>query len=491
VNRLARMMALSLALLCLFTIGAGAAAARLMPHRLSLFELPAIGGHSVAKPGRVLHASTGAPSTTSSAGMATVAGVTARVSREVTSGALGAHVGALVTDLSSGRALYQQNAAAGFAPASTTKIATAVAALETLGPQARFSTRVMLGRSFKASAGHGAKIVLVGGGDPTLAVRRYPPGDYPQPATLSALAAATAKALRAKGIGAVSVSYDGSMFGGPLVAKGWKPVGAAGNYISSGNFAPITGLEVDQGRLTARGNPQDSDDAGNYRPRSLTPTRDAANAFVMLLRHAGIVVHGKPSSASAPRHGTALATVQSPALAAIVQQMLTESNNVIAETLARQVAVATGRPGTFVGGAAAVTAAAAKLNVHGLHLYDGSGLSPLDRISPRALVGLVALAAKSKARLRPVITGMPVAGFSGTLGPGSFFGPFGKDGLGMVRAKTGNLNHVATMAGVALTTHGQLLAFAFMGNDIPARLGAQPESTLAQLATALAGCGCG
>jgi D-alanyl-D-alanine carboxypeptidase/D-alanyl-D-alanine-endopeptidase (penicillin-binding protein 4) len=211
----------------------------------------------------------------------------------------------------------------------------------------------------------------------------------------------------------------------------------------------------------------------------------------MLLRHAGIVVHGKPSSASAPRHGTALATVQSPALAAIVQQMLTESNNVIAETLARQVAVATGRPGTFVGGAAAVTAAAAKLNVHGLHLYDGSGLSPLDRISPRALVGLVALAAKSKARLRPVITGMPVAGFSGTLGPGSFFGPFGKDGLGMVRAKTGNLNHVATMAGVALTTHGQLLAFAFMGNDIPARLGAQPESTLAQLATALAGCGCG
>jgi D-alanyl-D-alanine carboxypeptidase/D-alanyl-D-alanine-endopeptidase (penicillin-binding protein 4) len=61
----------------------------------------------------------------------------------------------------------------------------------------------------------------------------------------------------------------------------------------------------------------------------------------------------------------------------------------------------------------------------------------------------------------------------------------------MVRAKTGNLNHVATMAGVALTTHGQLLAFAFMGNDISARLGAQPESTLAQLATALAGCGCG
>jgi len=491
VNRLARMMALSLALLCLFTIGAGAAVARLMPHRLSLFELPAISGHGVARPGKVLHPSTGAPSTTSSAGVATVAGVTARVSRVVTSGALGAHVGALVTDLSSGQSLYQQNAMTGFTPASTTKIATAVAALEMLGPQARFSTRVMLGRGAKAGAGHRARIVLVGGGDPTLAVRRYPAGDYPQPATLSALAAATAKALRAKGISSVSVSYDGSMFGGPMVARGWKKIGEPGNYISTGNFAPIAGLEVDQGRLTARGTPEDSDDAGNYRPRSLTPSRDAADAFVMLLRQDGITVHGKPSGAPTPRSRTPLATVQSPALAAIVQQMLTESNNVIADTLARQVAVATGRPGTFAGAAAAVTAAAAKLNVHGLHLFDGSGLSPLDRISPRALVGLVAVAAKSKARLRPVITGMPVAGFSGTLGPGSFFGPFGKAGLGMVRAKTGNLNHVATMAGIALTAHGQLLAFAFMGNGISARLGAQPESTLAQLATALADCGCG
>src|SRR4029077_6097760 len=95
VNRLARMIALSLALLCLFTIGAGAAVARLMPHRLSLFELPAISGHGVAKPGSVLHASTGTPSTASSAGVATVAGVTARVSHVVRSGALGAHVGAL------------------------------------------------------------------------------------------------------------------------------------------------------------------------------------------------------------------------------------------------------------------------------------------------------------------------------------------------------------------------------------------------------------
>jgi serine-type D-Ala-D-Ala carboxypeptidase/endopeptidase (penicillin-binding protein 4) len=495
VNRLARMLALALALLCLFTIGAGAAVARLMPHRLALFQLPAVSGHGLARPGKALRATTGSPSGGSGGsggtggGVATATGVTARVDGLVKSGNLGPHVGALVADLSTGQVLYAQDAAAGFAPASTTKIATAVAALETLGPQARFSTRVLIGG--RAGAAGGAQLMLAGGGDPTLAVHPYPDGDYPRPATLSTLAAATARALRAKGTKSVTLRYDASLFGGPAAARGWKPFGAAGNYVSSGNITPITGLEADQGRLTAHGIPEDADDPGNFRPRSLTPSQDAARAFAVLLRKDGITVRGKPSAGHAPRAGRVLALVRSPTLAAIVQQMLTESNNVIAETLARHVAIATGRPGTFAGAAAGVVAVAAKLKVHGLHLYDGSGLSPMDRISPRALVTLVALAARSGARLRPVITGMPVAGFSGTLGPGSFFGPFGRAGLGMVRAKTGNLTHVATMAGVTVTASGQVLAFAFMGNDIPVRLAGQPEATLAQLATALAGCGCG
>jgi D-alanyl-D-alanine carboxypeptidase len=106
-------------------------------------------------------------------------------------------------------------------------------------------------------------------------------------------------------------------------------------------------------------------------------------------------------------------------------------------------------------------------------------------------VKLVSLAAGAgPAKLRPVITGLPVAGFSGTLGPGSFFGPFGGAGLGTVRAKTGNIKGVATMAGIAYSRSGELLAFAFMGNGISKKLGVQPELTLSQLATALAACGC-
>ena len=515
-NRLARMMALTLALLCLFTIGAGAAVAKLLPARLTLFEMPRVSAAGLARSGSALPGAPGSPPA-GRGGVATAAGVSASLGGLITSGNLGPHVGALVTDVSTGQVLYELNPATGFAPASTTKIATAIAALDTLGPGARFTTKVVMRPRAPGTGGPGSQgspgthgspgtqgrpasqaaaaipaIVLVGGGDPVLAVRRYPPGDYPQPATLSALAAATARALRARGVTAVKVGYDDSRFGGPLMAPGWKAFGTAGNYVTSGNITPITGLEVDQGRLTASGAPDDSDDPGNYRPRSLTPSRDAAHAFTVLLRKDGITVRGKPAPERAPANGSPLAAVHSPPLAEVVQQMLSESNNVIAETLARQAAVATGRPGTFNGAAAAVTAVAAKLNVTGLRLVDGSGLSPMDRISPRALVGLVGLAARSgPGRLRPAITGMPVAGFTGTLAPGSFFGPFGRDALGTVRAKTGNLTHVATMAGVAYTASGQLLAFAFMANDISQRLATLPEFTLAQLATALAGCGCG
>ncbi|HEX9030807.1 MAG TPA: D-alanyl-D-alanine carboxypeptidase/D-alanyl-D-alanine-endopeptidase [Streptosporangiaceae bacterium] len=489
-NRLARMVVVTLALLCAFTIGAGAAIARLLPPRLALFQMPQVAGARLAATGHGLQGAVGPAA--GSGGQATASAVSARLSPLIGSGGLGSSVGALVTDLSTGRVLYQLNPAVGFTPASTTKIATAVAAIDVLGPGARFTTSVTMSPAAGAGAAHGGvpTIVLVGGGDPVLAAGPYPAGDYPQPATLTSLAARAAAALRAKGISQVRLRYDDSLFGGPVLGPGWPAFGTATNYVYTGNFTQITGLEVDQGRLTASGRPEDSDDPFNYRPRSLTPSADAAKAFARFLRKDGIAVHG--TLAGPPRHaGPVIASVRSPALAEIVQQMLTESNNVIAETLARHVAIATGRPGTFSGAAAAVMAVDRKLGVTGIQLYDGSGLSPLNRISPRALVGLVRLAAGSgPARLRTVITGMPVSGFSGTLAPGSYFGPFGQAGLGTVRAKTGNLTGVVTMAGIVYTASGQALAFAFMGNNIAVKQAGTAGITLAQLATALAGCGC-
>ncbi len=319
--------------------------------------------------------------------VATAAGVEAALSPVLGLATLGKHVGAVVDDLSSGQVLLSRNASSGFAPASTAKLAVAVAALDVLGPAATFTTRVVAGSS-------ASSIVLVGGGDPTLAAGHPPASNYPQSAALASLAGQTARELRARGVRAVRLGYDTSLFTGPVLAPGWPR-----SYVTTGNVTPISSLEVDQGRLTASGAPQDANDGENFRPRTFAPAAEAAQSFAGFLAGDGIRVRGVVTQTAAPHGAASIAAVKSPPLAEIVYWMLSQSNNVIAENLARQVAIATGRPASFSGAAAAETAVLRKLGVGGMiRLVDGSGLSPRDRIAPNAEVQLIRLAAAEPAR---------------------------------------------------------------------------------------------
>ena len=159
--------------------------------------------------------------------------------------------------------------------------------------------------------------MLIGGGDPTLAVNEYPSSDYPRPATLAQLAAGTARALRAQGRRSVRLGYDTSLYSGPNLAPGW-PEGD----IALGDITPIDALEADQGRLTPGGALEDDDDPVNYRPRTDDPAGMTAAAFARLLARDGITVTGAPAQAAAPASAPVLASVSSPPLAAIVEQML-------------------------------------------------------------------------------------------------------------------------------------------------------------------------
>jgi serine-type D-Ala-D-Ala carboxypeptidase/endopeptidase (penicillin-binding protein 4) len=460
--------------LCAFTIAAGVTVSRLLPARLALWQTPRIAATRLPGSGAALAAATGSAS---GGAAATPAGMARAIAPIAGSQVLGSELGVLVTDLATGQVLYSRNADTGFAPASTNKLATSVAALQVLGPSARFRTKVVAGPGDSA-------IVLVGGGDPTLAAGLPPASDYPQPATLLDLAKQTSAALRARGRHSVSLSYDTSLYSGPGLAPGW-PAG----YVSTGNVSIITPLEADQGRVTRSGAPADSEASGGQ--RSADPAAVAAASFARFLAADGIGVRGAPTPATATRRGSVLASVQSPPLSAIVGWMLGESNNVIAENLARHVAMATGRPASFSGAAEAVTATLRGLGVTGaISLADGSGLSPDDRLSPAVLGQLIRLAA-DRAQLRSVLTGLPVEGFSGTLAQrGSVFGLGGRDGFGVVRAKTGNLSTVAALAGTAYARDGQLLAFAIMADKIPQSGLPTAATTMVDLASTLAGCGC-
>jgi serine-type D-Ala-D-Ala carboxypeptidase/endopeptidase (penicillin-binding protein 4) len=465
---------LTLAMINVCTLAAGIAVARMLPPRLAALRVPVISAGRVAAAGTVLGSGTqGGP-------LPTANGLRQALAGPLSAAALGPRVSALVADPVTGRVLVSAHGTRLMIPASTTKLATGLAALAVLGDDARFTTRVVRGTAPDS-------IILVGGGDPTLAVNPFPARDYPQPATLAGLAASTALALKAQGRQAVVLGYDTSLYSGPQMAPGWSQA-----YVSAGDVTPIVSLEVDQGRLTAAGRPEDSDDPYNLQARSSDPAAMAAAAFAALLTGDGIHVTGAPAAQPAPARPAQIASVTSPPLAALVAQMLEESNNVIAEDLARQVALATGEPASFSGAAQAVTTALGKLGVTtGIRLVDGSGLSPQDAIAPVTLTKVLELAV-ARPGLRSLLAGLPVAGFSGTLSAGeSVFAGIGGAALGSVRAKTGNLGTVASLAGLVYDKSGGVLVFAFMADQVPsAGMLHAAASAIDAAASALAGCGC-
>jgi D-alanyl-D-alanine carboxypeptidase/D-alanyl-D-alanine-endopeptidase (penicillin-binding protein 4) len=481
VHRTRTLALITLALLNVFTLGAGVVVARMLPPRLAALRLPVTAIRPLIGAGQLL-APAQTSATRTSARLPADSALGVMLSAALPKADTGPGIGIEVADAQTGQVLFQDNASALATPASTTKLMTAVAALAVLGPDARFATTV---RAEKGT------IVLVGGGDPTLAVNQYPSSDYPRPATLASLAARAAQALKAQGRGSVRLGYDTSLYNGPDMAPGWSE-----SLVYTGNVTPIVSLEADQGRLTANGAFQDDDDPINYAARPMDPAAMTAAAFASALKRDGIKVTGSPAEVTAASSAPVIASVSSPTVSAIAEQMLLESNNVIAENLARQVAIAMGMPATFSGAADAVMTEARRLGVTTpVHLVDGSGLSPDDGIAPETLVRVLELAA-SKPQLRAVVTGLPVAGFVGTLSAGmSDFGGIGSlaDGAarGVVRAKTGNLGTVAALAGLAYDRDGRLLLFAIMAPSVPsAGLLQNAADAIDSAAAGLAKCGC-
>ncbi|MEU4349506.1 D-alanyl-D-alanine carboxypeptidase/D-alanyl-D-alanine-endopeptidase [Streptomyces sp. NPDC023838] len=365
---------------------------------------------------------------------------------------LGPQPAAAVYDTATGKQLYGQRADTAMTPASTVKIATAVAALSALGPDHRIPTTVVAPATSNA-------LTLVGGGDPTLGKDG-----------LRALADATARALRTRGVTDAVLTYDLSRYSGPEL----HPIGP------NENIARVVALMTDEGRT-------DGSDSGPA-PRSGDPAGDTAHTFASLLRERGITA-SPPRPARAPQGAAELARTLSAPLSDLVERMLTNSDNDLAEALARQTAIAAGQSADFDGAAKAVAARLAALGLPqaaGARFADGSGLSREDRVSAELLTLLLARAADpAHPELRPVLTGLPVAGFTGTLR--ARYGA-ASTGTGLVRAKTGTLSGVNALAGTVVDADGHLLTFAFLADSTPGPDAAQ--HALDRLAEQLARCGC-
>jgi D-alanyl-D-alanine carboxypeptidase/D-alanyl-D-alanine-endopeptidase (penicillin-binding protein 4) len=394
------------------------------------------------------------------------AAVAAALAQAATDPALGGRLLAQVTDGTTGGALYSRLAPTPAAPASTAKLLTAAGLLAVRSPTDRLTTNVV--------AGAAGTVVLVGGGDPTLTgAAAGQPGAYAGAARISDLAAQVRRALGSSP-GLQRVVVDDSLFTGPTISPDWGTEDVPTDYAGA-----ITAVMADG----ARANPTDG-------IRSADPDLAAGSELAAALGVPGAqVTRGK-----APASTKVLGTVDSPPLSDLIGQMLQDSDNVIAEVLARHVAIATGQPASFSGAATAIRTVLARLGVDpGAGMRDGSGLAADDRVSAATLAGVLRLVIGAKnPGLHAIVAALPVAAWSGTLADRYLPGSTGARGAGVVRAKTGTLTGVSSLAGIVHDADGRLLTFALLADQVAPGVDATraAEAALDRIATILAGCGC-
>ena len=398
------------------------------------------------------------PVSGSSAPVPTAAGLARELDGVLSRTQAGA-VSAVVVDAATGDVLFGRSAERGRIPASTVKLLTAAAALTALGPQATIETKAVV----DDAQARVPIVTLVGAGDATLsrASRRW--------ASLADLADQVADALATD---AVALRFDATAFTGPALSPSWPS-----SFPRAGIVAPVSALMVDHGRARPGGI-----------SRVTKPARKAAEVFAALLAERGVRVESIRAGAPTP-DASVVGSVRSPAMSVLVQEMLTQSDNDLAESLARLAAASMGEPASFEGASVALSSVAKTLDLptDGLVVADGSGLSARNRATPRMLAALLARAARDDAVLSPITAGLAVAGLTGTLAD-RFTTAASKAARGVVRAKTGTLNGVTSLAGTVRDADGRVLTFAVLANKVRSLVRAR--SSVDAFAARLAECGC-
>ena len=384
------------------------------------------------------------------AAAATDPGVRHRLAKRVADARIGADVAMIVLDARTGQTLFARRPDETQQPASNMKIVTAVTSLARLGPRARFATTVLRGNGPR-------QLVLRGGGDPLLSA-----------ADLRLLARRTAAHFR-RGT-RVILHADIALFSKATRAPGW-----VGAYLGS-SVGMVESLAL-------------FDDRSNH------PSDRAVDLFAADLRSRGLSV-AVGGLRSADPQAPVIARIRGHSLSESIASMLSRSDSSIAEILFRHVAIATGRPATWAGARRAAFETLAELGIDatGMVLVDGSGLSRLDRVSPRFLATVLRVAKivqpqRFSAMFRP--TALPIAGRSGTLATayGRFDTQPSSCARGRVQAKTGTIMGTIALSGTVRTETAGPAVFAIIVNHRPSRISAlSTRRALDGLAATIEGC---
>lgn len=418
-----------------------------------------------------------------------------------------AHWGVMVRSLETGETLYARNEGRMFVPASNMKIVTAAAALEVLGPEYRYHTRVAATGPVQDGVLRG-DLLVVGGGDPTLSERFH--GD------VRTVFRAWADSLRARGVTRIAGDVIGNddVFDDVPWGRGW-----AWDDMESSYSAEVGGLLLNEGFVTVRVAPAPGQRAaavttrpasdewvpvlGNVwmgppgeQPRVRVGRADTLSAvlvsgtlpadttvveeevairnntrfFAAVLRQAlleaGIGVEGGSADADdLPAERTAASTVlfthTSPPLAEILPGFLKPSQNQLGEMLLKTLGREQRGMGTAAAGVSVVDSLMRGWGMPPrlLSQADGSGLSRYNLVAPAFLIALLERQARSPG-FAVFHAAMPVAGRDGTLASRMR----GTPAEGNVHAKTGTLSGVRALSGYFTTAAGERMVFSMIVN---------------------------
>ncbi|MFN8051267.1 MAG: D-alanyl-D-alanine carboxypeptidase/D-alanyl-D-alanine-endopeptidase [Acidimicrobiales bacterium] len=334
--------------------------------------------------------------------------------------------------------------------ASNQKILTALVALDVLGADFRFTTK--LAATAAPSGGVIAgDLWVIGGGDPVIDSDTYQ-STLHYGSTPHTRVEDIADKIVASGITRVdgSVKGDDTRYDDQRVVSSWPA-----RYIQQNQVGPLSALSVNDARTyavipgTQAGTPQPAADPPAY----------AATALTQLLQARGVTVTGLPGSGSAPAGLTTVTEVASLPLSDIVKEMLTFSDNNTAELLLKAVGLQDGKAGTTADGLAVAKQVLTEhhLDLNGVVLLDGSGLDIGNRLTCRLLETALGDAGPDG----PLANGLAVAdGPDGTLRDRFTNSP----AAGAVRAKTGTLKAVTALSGWVTTTKGANVRFSVVLN---------------------------
>jgi D-alanyl-D-alanine carboxypeptidase/D-alanyl-D-alanine-endopeptidase (penicillin-binding protein 4) len=422
-------------------------------------------------------------------------------------------VGIHVVDLTAGAVLCERNSRMPMTPASNMKLLTAALALDRLGADHRFETRVM-SPALPSPAGVVASLRIVGGGDPSLSGRSYP--YVKDPATVNALAGLEELADQVVKMGVKHVGTvigDDRLYPFDPAPEGWTaddlmweygaPVSALTVHdnallltvkpvktspLADVTFRPATeyytvfnGLKVGPGlprriEVTRRAGSRvveirgTAPAAGGSATVSIAiddPALYAAETFTRLLRERGVVVRGAARAEHRPPgetyiapEGAILARRTSPPLVQILEVVNKLSQNLHTELVLLEVARVKQGEASREKGLEEMEAFLTALGVDGgdADLFDGSGLSRRALVTPETVTHVLVSMHRSKGEMFRAL--LPAGGEDGTLA--ARFG--GARDAAEIRAKTGTISHVTALSGYAGESPARRVAFSIISN---------------------------